>query len=83
MQVEAALREAFSDQPFTLGRSDLKDHWTLSFARKANDDVLDNVLRLLLQSGAVIQTVQSERATLLEVLESYEAQDVAQEEKAG
>ncbi len=47
MQVEAALREAFSDQPFTLGRSDLKDHWTLSFARKADDDVLDNVLRLL------------------------------------
>lgn len=81
MQVEAALREAFSDQPFTLGRSDLKDHWTLSFARKANDDVLDNVLRLLHQSTAVIQTVQSERATLLEVLKSYEAKDAPLEEK--
>lgn len=75
MQVETALRESFSDQPFTLGRSDLKDHWTLNFARQADDDVLDNVLRLLLQSGAVIQTVQSERATLLEVLESYETRD--------
>lgn len=83
MQVEAALREAFSDQSFTLGRSDLKDHWTLSCARKANDDVLDNVLRLLHRSGAVIQSVQSERATLLEVLESYEAKDAPQEEKIG
>jgi ABC-type multidrug transport system ATPase subunit len=81
MQFEAALREAFSDQPFTLGRSDLKNHWMLSFARKANDDVLDNVLRLLHQSSAVIQSVQSERATLLEVLESYEATDASQEEK--
>jgi ABC-2 type transport system ATP-binding protein len=81
-QVEAALREAFTDQSFTLGRSDLKDYWTLSFGRKANDDVLDNVLRLLHQSSAVIQTVQSERATLLEVLESYEAKEASQEEKA-
>ena len=81
MQFEAALREAFSDQPFTLGRSDLKDHWTLSFARKANDDVLDSVLRLLHRSGAVVQSIHSERATLLEVLESYEAKETPQEEK--
>lgn len=75
MQVEAALREAFSDQPFTLGRSDVKGAWTLSFSRKTNDDVLDNVLRLLHESSAAIKSIESERATLLEVLESYEATD--------
>lgn len=77
MQVEAALREAFSNHPLTLGRSELKDHWVLTFSRKTSDDVLDNVLRLLHQSGASIKTVEAERATLLEVLESYEAKDKA------
>ena len=83
MRVETALREAFSNHPFTLGRSDVKDAWTLTFSRKTNDDVLDSVLRLLHHSRAVIQGVDSERATLLEVLESYEAKagDATKEEK--
>jgi ABC-type multidrug transport system ATPase subunit len=73
LTVENALREAFSDHPFTLGRSEFGDAWTLEFSRRTKDGVLDNVLRLLHQKGAVIQTVESKRATLLEVLESYEA----------
>lgn len=74
MNVETALRETFSNHPFTLGRSELADAWTLTFSHRTRDEVLDNVLRLLHQNGAVIQTVGSERATLLEVMESYEAQ---------
>ena len=81
MTVETALREAFSNHPFTLGRSELSDAWMLTFSHRTKDEVLDNVLRLLHQNGAVIQTVESERATLLEVLESYEAkQDSSPEE---
>jgi ABC-2 type transport system ATP-binding protein len=45
---------------------------TLKFKRVANDGVLDKVLRVLQQSGAVIQSVEIERSTLLDVLESYE-----------
>jgi hypothetical protein len=44
----------------------------LKFKRVANDEVLDRVLRVLQQSGGVIQSVEVERSTLLDVLESYE-----------
>ena len=71
-KVEAALREAFSAHPFTLGRGDLTDSWTLSFARKANDQTLHNVLQVLHNTGCVVKGFDSERATLLEVLEHYE-----------
>lgn len=82
MQVETALRESFSNHAFKLGRSDLKDSWTLNFSRRTTDDVLDQVLRLLHESGAVVRTAESKRATLLEVLESYEAkEDSPQEEQ--
>jgi ABC-2 type transport system ATP-binding protein len=44
------------------------------FTRIINDDLLDNFLRILQQSGAVIRSVESKKATLLEVLEKYEQQ---------
>jgi ABC-2 type transport system ATP-binding protein len=74
-QVEAALREAFSSHPFTLARSEVSDAWTLSFSRKANDRTLHTVLHVLHTTTCVVKGVESERATLLEVLEHYEQPD--------
>ena len=76
MKVEAALRDAFSSHPFTLGRSDVvHEAWTLAFSRKTNDETLDTVLRVLHNTNSVVKNVESERATLLEVLEHYEQPD--------
>jgi len=69
---EHALREAFSDRFFTLERTSGGQQWVLKFSREAKDATLDSVLRVLQQSGAVIRSVETERPTLLDVLESYE-----------
>jgi hypothetical protein len=37
-----------------------------------NDELLDKILRVLQDAGAVVRSVETERATLLDVLESYE-----------
>jgi ABC-2 type transport system ATP-binding protein len=46
-----------------------------SFTRQHNDDRLDAVIRDLQNQGAQIVDVETERATLLDVLERYEATD--------
>lgn len=46
-----------------------------SFTRQHNDDRLDEVIRDLQNQGARIIDVETERATLLDVLERYEAAD--------
>jgi ABC-2 type transport system ATP-binding protein len=69
---EHALRQAFSERFFTLERTSGGKQWRLSFSRETGDETLDNVLRVLQQSGAVIRAVETERPTLLDVLESYE-----------
>ena len=48
-----------------------------SFTRQHNDDRLDQVIRDLQNHGARIIDVETERATLLDVLERYEAADDA------
>jgi len=83
MKVESALREAFSSQSFTLERSAATDAWVLQFSRKTNDDILDRVLRVLHESGGEIRGIESERATLLDVLESYESKDASAEKEEG
>ena len=75
MEIETSLREKFTNQSFTLGRSTTQDGWVLTFTRKTDDVLLDGVLRLLHQHGGRIVSVESRRATLLEVLESYEKTD--------
>ena len=85
-KIEAALREAFSAHPFTLGRSDVSDAWTLAFSRKTNDQTLDTVLRVLHTTACLVKGVECERATLLEVLEHYEQteqENEKQEENPG
>ena len=70
--VENGLRDNFRDQAFTLERMPDTDEWVLKFSRKFEDETLDHVLRTLQNNGAVVRRVDSERATLLDVLESYE-----------
>ncbi len=50
-----------------------------SFTRQHNDDRLDEVIRDLQNQGARIIDVETERATLLDVLERYEATDYTDE----
>ena len=82
MKVEAALRDAFSSHAFTLGRGEVSNTWTLAFSRKANDQTLDAVLRVLHNTNSIVKSVESERATLLEVLEHYEQPDEQNERAA-
>jgi ABC-2 type transport system ATP-binding protein len=81
MQVESDLRAAFSSQSLTLERSTAKDAWVLKFARKAEDEMLHEVLGVLQQSNCVIRGIETERATLLNVLESYEQKETAGKEE--
>ncbi len=69
---EQALRQAFSERFFTLERTAGRQQWKLMFSSETGDETLDSVLRVLQQSGAVIRLVETERATLLDVLEGYE-----------
>jgi ABC-2 type transport system ATP-binding protein len=47
----------------------------ISFTRQPNDDLLDEKLRELQSQGKRIVDIETERATLLDVLERYEAAD--------
>lgn len=49
-----------------------QDELIVSFTRESRDDCLDFALRTLQEHGANVIDIQIERATLLEVLESYE-----------
>src|SRR5437660_4474604 len=70
--VNLALRQAFTDQSFTLERASRDERWRLNFSREAEDETLDKVLNVLHQNGAMVRAVETKRATLLEVLEQYE-----------
>jgi ABC-2 type transport system ATP-binding protein len=72
-EVNLALRRAFTDSFFTLERASQDQQWLLRFSREVEDQTLDQVLLVLHQSGAVVHEIETKRATLLEVLEQYEA----------
>jgi ABC-2 type transport system ATP-binding protein len=55
---------------FSLEKQD--NNFVLTFTREVNDDLLGEVLNLLMQKGARILDVETEKPTLLDVLESYE-----------
>ena len=57
---------------FELTDTDRKDEWILALTRKAGDETLDDVLRFLHEHSALIRSIDTERATLFDVLESYE-----------
>ena len=52
----------------------------ISFTRETNDDRLDMIVRALHEEGASLLSFESERATLLEVLERYEREEDAKED---
>ena len=69
-QAEAVLNSQFEHLQFAHGEQ--VEH--ISFTRRSADDRLDEALRKVHQAGGTILNVESERPTLLDVLESYEAQ---------
>jgi len=71
---EAELRHLLNDD-FELTAAVRGDEWVLSFSREPLDNKLDSALNVLHESGAVILSVEAKRATLLDVLESYENEE--------
>lgn len=69
---ERALARSFSADLFVWQTGERVHESVVKFRRAPNDDLLNSVLRVLQESGAVIRSVETERATLLDVLESYE-----------
>lgn len=51
----------------------------ISFTRETNDDRLDAIVRALHENGGSVLACETERASLLEVLESYEREEHAEE----
>lgn len=70
-QVSILSERGFED----FDHSFLTDSTIISFNRLSDDDKLDEALRLIQTNGAKVLKVDVERATLLEVLESYERED--------
>ncbi|MDX6613245.1 MAG: type transport system ATP-binding protein [Blastocatellia bacterium] len=83
--LQRALLALLSDR-FEMANGARADEWVLSFSRETRDDMLNAVLALLQHHGAVIRQAETERATLLNVLESYETEpgrDVSNERADG
>ena len=70
-RVESLLADALGD----VSAADEGDAVVVDFLREASDDSLDRALRLLLADGARVVSCESERATLLDVIERYEKED--------
>ena len=70
---EQSLARAFCNRFFSIDNA-RGGECAVKFTRQAEDEILDGVLRVLQQSGAIIRSVEIERASLLDVLESYEAE---------
>jgi ABC-2 type transport system ATP-binding protein len=61
--------------------SEQTDALLLVFTRESGDNTLDRAIRTLHENGASVLAVETERATLLDVLESYE-RDIDEMKKA-
>lgn len=71
-QAEAAMNSQFERLQFEPGEK--VNH--ISFTRRSDDDRLDEALRKVHQAGGTILNVESQRPTLLDVLESYESKKI-------
>lgn len=72
VDAEQALGRSFTPELFVMEPTTRPDETAVKFRRRVDDELLDRVLRILQQGGAVIKSVESEKATLLDVLERYE-----------
>lgn len=77
----ARFREAMDGKLFDLEVKEMGRTLQITFTREIEDDRLDRTLRLLHELGARVISLDTERATLLEVLESYERDASNEEEK--
>jgi ABC-2 type transport system ATP-binding protein len=68
----AVVERALANQARQLQVVQQGDACAVSFTRVADDDQLDRVVRILLPAGARLLSCDVERATLLDVLESFE-----------
>jgi ABC-2 type transport system ATP-binding protein len=73
VDAEAALARAFGAQGFVLNPGATPNQVSVQFKRTLNDELLDRAVRVLHDGGAVIRSVEVERASLLDVLEQYES----------
>ena len=71
---ETALRRSFGSDLFAIESGLRSDESILKFTRSLDDELLDRMLRSLQQGGAVVRSVETDRATLLDVLERYESE---------
>ena len=70
--VRQVLAESLHNRSFDLNERSNNDESVIRFSRDVGDETLDAVLRILQNGGSLIKSVETERATLLDVLESYE-----------
>jgi len=68
-QAEGVLSSQLEHLQFERGQNVIH----ISFTRRSGDDLIDEAIRKIHQAGGTIVGVESERPTLLDVLESYEA----------
>ncbi|HEX8143039.1 MAG TPA: ABC transporter ATP-binding protein [Pyrinomonadaceae bacterium] len=77
----ASIGQALSGLLSELEIKDAGDTALVTFTRETDDDRLDAAMRALHEMGASILSFDTERATLLEVMESYERDEASSEEK--
>ena len=66
------LADSLPNRSFILNQNSNNDEHVITFSREVGDNTLDAVLRMLQQGDALIRSIETESATLLDVLESYE-----------
>lgn len=73
--IEDSLASMTSDLEIT----EQPDALVMTFRREANDDLLDRALSILIERGARVLGVDSERATLLDVLTAFQEEEEVKE----
>lgn len=72
LEAEQVINKSYGSYSFVIEAGSRSDESLIRFTRALNDESLDEILRVLQAAGAVVRSVETERATLLDVLESYE-----------
>jgi ABC-2 type transport system ATP-binding protein len=75
-----SVRQILSAKTIEFETEDESEPLVVSFTRETDDDSLDAIVRALHENGGHVLSVDTERATLLEVLESYEREQKREEE---
>jgi ABC-2 type transport system ATP-binding protein len=74
IDAEQAISRSLGQYPVVVEVGVRPEESLVRFKRAANDELLDRILHVLQDAGAEVQSVETERATLLDVLETYEAE---------